>query len=386
MKIEKRKLAELSLDPKNARKHNKKNLEAIKGSLTKFGQQKPIVVTKENVIIAGNGTYAAAKELGWTEIDVVVSTLDAVNQKAFALADNRTAELAEWDDSFLTETLKSLGEIKFDLGSIGFDESFVKGHVRSEPGANDDVVPDVPKNAHNVKRGQIWKLGEHRLMCGDSTIEDDVAKLMDGKKADMVFTDPPYGIDVQTDWSATNNMIHGKLAMSKNHSKIIGDQKTFNAEFVLKMAKEVFLFGANYYAHSLPQNEGSWIVWDKRLDEKYDAVLGSCFELAWSKQKHKQEIARIQWVGVYGVKDDLKGSRQHPTQKPVQLAEWFFNKWGNETKTVIDLFLGSGSTLIACEKTNRTCFGMELDEHYCSVIIERWQQFTGKKAELLKLN
>jgi len=130
VQIEKRKLAELSLDPKNARKHNKKNLEAIKGSLTKFGQQKPIVVTKENIIIAGNGTYAAAKELGWTELDVVVSTLDAVNQKAFALADNRTAELAEWDDDFLSDALKGLGEIKFDLGDIGFDEIFVESHVR----------------------------------------------------------------------------------------------------------------------------------------------------------------------------------------------------------------------------------------------------------------
>lgn len=374
MKIEKRKLSELSLDPKNARKHNKKNLEAIKGSLTKFGQQKPIVVTKENVIIAGNGTYAAAKELGWTEIDVVISTLDAVNQKAFALADNRTAELAEWDDSFLTETLKSLGEIKFDLGSIGFDESFVKGHVRSEPGENDDVVPDVAKNAHNVKRGQIWKLGEHRLMCGNSMCEEHFAALMGGKKPDSIVTDPPYGIAYKSPSGK------GKTKRG-NYDVIKGDDKPFDPTFMLELAPTLVLWGANHFADSLPRS-ACWLVWDKR---EGDAINNnSDCELAWVNKGGSARLFHHKWNGMIKASEKNE-KRVHPTQKPFALISWIFETVACG-ENVVDLFGGSGSTLIACEKTNRTNFSMELDEHYCSVIIERWQQFTGKKAELLKLN
>lgn len=388
MQIESVALSLLSEDPSNARKHDKKNLDAIAGSLKKFGQQKPIVVDKNGIILAGNGTFQAAKKLKLKLLEVVRTELEGDEAKAYALADNRTQELSTWDDEILSKALTELCEVNFDVGEIGFDETFVKGHVREDAKGNieDDEVPDVPKNIHNVTRGQVWKLGEHRLMCGDSTVEADVAKLMYGQKADMVFTDPPYGMSLDTDFTHLKGSIPSNKGVGKKYDKVLNDDVEFNPTFLFKLfagVKEQFWFGADYYCRSLEYNKGSWIVWDKTLTESADKSIGSNFELCWSAQKHKREIARIKWSGFYGMeKDDLK-TRVHPTQKPVILAEWFFDHWGNETKTVVDLFGGSGSTLIACEKTSRKCFMMELDEHYCSVIIERWQKYTGNKAQLL---
>lgn len=370
-------ISTLHTDPKNARKHNVKNLKAIKGSLEKFGQQKPIVVNEARMIIAGNGTFEAAKALGWKDINVVFSKLSKRDERAFALADNRTAELAEWDDGFLDEALKELASFEFDLGSIGFDESFIKKNTTSEPNENNDKVPDVPKNVHKVKRGQVWQLGAHRLMCGDSTSEADVAKLMDGKKADMVFTDPPYGIDLNGDVSR----VFSGEKHAKKWDKIKGDSCFFEIKQVLSnfdYCAEQFIWGANFLGLI-----GNYIVWDK-VCQRYDGrPCVSDFELCWSKQKHQQKIFYHEWVGWNGKDATDDGDRVHPTQKPVALCEWFFDRWGKKTKIVVDLFLGSGSTLIACEKTKRTCFGMELDEHYCSVIIQRWMDFTGQTASVI---
>ena len=206
---------------------------------------------------------------------------------------------------------------------------------------------------------------------------------MDGQKADMVFTDPPYGMNLDTDYSKMKSHNEGS---GNSYKKIIGDNINFNPTTFFKYfsyCKEQFWFGADYYAEYLLK-DGSWIVWDKRESEEtgknVDNRIGSKFELCWSMSKHQRDIARIMWAGMFGVKDDAK--RCHPTQKPVQLVEWFFNKY--EGKNIVDLFLGSGSTLIACEKTNRKCYGMEIDPHYCDVIVKRWEEYTGNKAERIE--
>ena len=217
----------------------------------------------------------------------------------------------------------------------------------------------------------------HRIMCGDSTDENDVAKLMAGEKADMVYTDPPYGMNLDTDYSS--------MPGGKKHKKVEGDHNNFDAKTILHQfsyCQEIFLFGADYYAHSIPQNSGSWVVWDKcrekGIDSDWSGKFGSEFELCWSKNKNKRIICqKLAANGYFAVKDEKK---VHPTQKPVKLAEWFFDKWGKDKNLIVDLFLGSGSTLIACEKTGRRLFGMELDEHYMSVIIKRWEDYTGKTA------
>jgi DNA modification methylase len=249
---------------------------------------------------------------------------------------------------------------------------------------DDDEIPEVKES--KVKRGDIWQLGEHRIMCGDSTSSDDVAKLMNGEKADMVFTDPPYGMNLDTDYSKIKGSKKAKIkGGGKKYNKVIGDHNDFKPTLITTIyknfgyCKEVFIWGADYFAeHIENRNDGSWIVWDKRGGEEADKIVGSCFELCWSKQKHKKDIARIKWMGAFGYADAR--NRVHPTQKPLALVEWFFKKWGKENDLITDVYLGSGSTLIIAEKLNRKCYGMELDEKYCDVIIERWEQFTGQKA------
>lgn len=390
MKFEAVPIASLVVDPANARKHSAKNLEAIKGSLARFAQQKPVVVGKGNVVVAGNGTLEAARALGWTEIGVVRTALEGPDAIAFALADNRTAELAEWDLDVLGPTLKSLGEMDFDLGAIGFDDDFC-AKVMPEHGTEGLTDPDeVPEHVETrVKPGDLWVLGKHRLLCGDSTNVQHVERLMGGEKADMVFTDPPYGMSLDTDFSS----MAGK---GNKYRPVIGDDQEFDPRFFFEFfatAREHFWFGADYYAKHLPK-DGSWAVWDKSTHSDGRLVIsekqwGSDFELCWSRQKHKRAIARVMWrAGLgEGMSEERKGrnnspDRTHPTQKPIMLAEWFFERWGKPDDLVADLFLGSGSTLIACQKTGRRCFGMEVDAHYCSVVLERWERFTGEKATL----
>jgi len=372
------KIASLLADPANARKHDTKNIDAIKASLKQFGQRKNIVV-RDGIIIAGNGTVEAAKQLGWDDITIAVADdMSATEAKAFALADNRTAELAVWDDDVLGEQLQALYEDGYAIADIGFDW---EDNNKAGGGGNtdEDEIPEVEENFFGVKRGDIWQLGDHRLMCGDSTSKDDVDRLMNGEKADMVFTDPPYGIDLDTDYTKM-----GDKALK--HRKVEGDLEYFEPKFIFDLfgyCKEIFLFGANYYCWSLPRN-GSWVCWDKRSQGEdrigmMDNSFGSDIELCWSKKKHKMTIARVlRPTGYFVAKTDER--YVHPTQKPVALAEWFFDRWGKDKNLVVDLFLGSGSTLIACEKTNRKCYGSEIDAHYCSVIIKRWQDYTGKEA------
>ena len=242
--------------------------------------------------------------------------------------------------------------------------------------------------------GKLIKKFQHRLMCGDSTDRAQVERLMGGEKADMVFTDPPYGMFLNADYSdMKNNLDFAKkkgFTGGKKYSDVIGDHDDFKPELIKTVLEnfsdvgEIFLWGADYYAELLEsKNDGSWVVWDKRLDESADKMYGSTFELCWSKSKHKRDIARIKWAGVFGTEQEFDHKRHHPTQKPALLVEWFFDRWGKSGDVTVDLYGGSGSTLIACEKTGRKCRMMELDPRYIDVIIKRWEDFTGKKAELI---
>jgi DNA modification methylase len=232
-------------------------------------------------------------------------------------------------------------------------------------------------------------MGKHRLMCGDSTSIDAVDKLMAGQKADMVFTDPPYGMKLDTDYSSIKGSAKAKIKNlgGKKYDRIIGDHDDFTPELISTVfacfdyVDEIFLWGADYYAELLPnKNDGSWVVWDKRGSEDADRIVGSCFELCWSKQKHKRDIARVKWMGAFGHADAR--NRVHPSQKPLALCDWFFERWGSSGDVVVDLYGGSGTTLIAAEEHGRYARLMELDPKYCDVIVKRWQDFTGNKATL----
>jgi DNA modification methylase len=197
---------------------------------------------------------------------------------------------------------------------------------------------------------------------------------MDGQKADMVFTDPPYGMFLDTDYTKMPESPNG--AKPLKHSKIKGDSNDFTEELIntifshFNNTKDIFIWGADYFAELLPnKNEGSWIVWDKRVEERFDKMIGSAFELCWSKSKHKREIARFNNTLFSGESDAR--NKIHPTQKPIKLAEWFFNKWGTENDLIVDLYLGSGTTMVAAHQLNRKCFGLEFEPKYCQGIINR---------------
>ena len=218
---------------------------------------------------------------------------------------------------------------------------------------------------------------------------------MNGAKADMVFTDPPYGMNLDTDYSGMKSEIFkGGIGGKKYEQGIVDDFNPKMIDIIMSLnIKETFLWGADYFAELLPnKNDGSWIVWDKRangnddIEEDYssDKMYGSCFELCWSKNRHKREIARVKWAGIFGMSNQDQNKRFHPTQKPLELCNWFIKKYSDDNNSILDLFGGSGSTLIACEQLNRNCYMMELDPKYIDVIINRWESFTGKKA--VKLN
>jgi DNA modification methylase len=235
-------------------------------------------------------------------------------------------------------------------------------------------VPELPEQPVTVL-GDVWVLGKHRLMCGDSTSIDAVETLMAGEKADMVFTDPPYGMNLDTDYT---KMAETKV-QSKKYRPVIGDDQAFDASALIAMfpdAQEQFWWGGDWYYETLPRG-GSWIVWDKR-NEASDGLTGNHFEMLWSQNKHRRYIIRHLWSGFTARNKDTK--RVHPTEKPVEVLSNVLENYSKPDWTIADLFGGSGSTLIACEKTNRSANLMELDSKYCDVIVKRWQDFTGKIA------
>ena len=291
-------------------------------------------------------------------------------------------------------------ELNFDeiaLPDTVIDFTDQSGEIAETEG--DDEAPEVDEKSEPVsKRGEMYELGNSILMCGDSTSAEDVARLMGGEKADMVFTDPPYGMGLDTAYSSMKNKLEfaeGKnIKNGKKYAQGIVD--AFKPELIttvfenFRYCKEIFLWGADYFAEMLEdKNNGSWIVWDKRAsaendlekDESADKMYGSCFELCWSKNKHKRDIARVKWAGVFGTEKEFDHKRYHPTQKPIKLIEWFMTRYARGGQLVVDLYGGSGSTLIGCEKNGLRCRTMELDPHYCDVIRKRytkWAKENGK--------
>ena len=376
MKYETATIASLMLDPANVRTHDSKNLESIKASLARFGQQKPIVVNSKGIIVAGNGTMMAAKMLNWSSVEIVRTDLEGAEAIAYAIADNRTAELAGWDEAALAQQLAALQIDDEELANIaGFTDAEIEAMILDGKEIEEDEVPESPADPI-TKTGDLWLLGNHRVLCGDSTKAEDVARLMNGSKADCVLTDPPYGISLDTDYTKGGG---------KRYKPVAGDTRPFDASLLRERfaaTKEQFWFGANYYHRTLcaSDGDGSWLVWDKRT-EATDSVIGSAFELCWSAVQHKQDVLRFEWTN-FNSHTNAGQKRAHPTEKPVRLLAEILTRWANERCVVADPFGGSGTTLIAAEQTRRTCYTIELDPAYCDVIVKRWETLTGKTATL----
>ena len=345
---------------KNAKKHPKKQIEQVANSIKEFGMNQPLVVDKQGVIIVGHGRYEALKHLGMEITDDMIRVADLTEKQAnaYRLADNKLNE-SEWDMPLVIEELKTLEEL---APLTGFDMDLL-----IEADEADDVVPDVPETPQSVL-GDLYELGEHRVLCGDSTSIDDVEKLMDGKKADMVFTDPPYGMNLDTDYS--------KMGSSKTkYDKVIGDSGEFDISFIFDILPSpiYYIWGAEYLYNTIPQfKQGSLTVWAKRQSEAENKVFGSAYELCWVFPKIKKEI----WF-IRGINQSAERLGAHPTQKPTELGTRAMKDRTEEGSLIADIFLGSGSTLIAAEKTGRICYGMELDPKYIDAIVQRYVDYTG---------
>lgn len=382
-------IKDLKSDHKNARKRTDRSAKLIAESLQRYGAARSIVIDEENRILAGNGTIEGAKAAGiknirvietdGTEIIAVKRTGLSENEKiGLALADNRTSDLSDWDKDMLQQLSEEHDVAPwFDADDL----AEILGEVEQLPaeGLTDaDDVPEAPEEPV-TKPGDLWILGDHRLLCGDSTDVLAVERLMDGASLDLVYTDPPYGISVV---GKTGTVGGGGLCKANQYEPIAGDDSIDVALEAIQVIKTLkpkvqIIWGGNYYATAL-ENVASWIVWDKRGDMASNN-FADC-ELAWCSAGSPARIYRQIWSGM--IKQGESGKRVHPTQKPVKLAEWCFEQYGKDCKTVLDLFCGSGSTLLACETSDKAGYMMELSPAYCDVIVQRWQDFTGKLATL----
>lgn len=386
---------QLKENPRNPRKISDQKLKQLAKSLKEFGDLGGIVFNRTTQqLVGGHQRLRALEDVGIEKIekdDLGHGFVHLKNGERFAYREvdwdenkEKAANIAankgagEWDIPKLTEFMVELDIAGFDLDLTMFDEKERKPYLKvSKEGLiDDDEIPEQVES--RCKPGDLWLLGNHRLLCGDSTNIQQIETLICGDKIDLVYTDPPYGINEKG-----NRLSRGRIADARIYKDFKDETiqyaiDAFNICDALKIPRQVW-WGANYYCHSIPQTN-NWFVWDKRVEEKHKDQNSDC-ELAWVKSQWSSiRIFRHLWKGI------IKGSEQseariHPTQKPVELAVWAFDYF-KDVKTVLDLFLGSGSTLIACEKTDRICYGMEIDPHYCNVIIERWEKFTGQKALL----
>lgn len=363
---------------------SKKNYEKLKKEILTLGFSEPVSVWLNDgniFLLNGHQRHRALtqmKDEGYYIPKIPVNYVEArdiseAKRKVLAL----TSQYGEITDQglyeFMSEAEIGMPELEenFVFPEIDFDK-FKAEFFEDESPEGEDEIPPVPAEP-KTKLGDIYQLGDHRLMCGDSTNKENLDLLLNGATIDMIFTDPPYGIG----YDDRKNLGNERFGAS-SFGPIIGDFNKFN--FPCFDTEEQFWWGANYYCQQLPEN-GVFFVWDKKTEamQKNGMLFTNDFELCWSKKKHKQEMIRIPWAGA--ISHEPGESRHHPMQKPVKLAEFFIEKFSESS--VLDLYLGSGSTLIACEKTGRKCFGMELDPGYCDIIVARWEKYTGKKAVLL---
>ena len=377
----------------------RKNLNADKvaSSIKEFGFQQPIVVDKEMIIIVGHTRHQAAKLLGLEKVPVLVADLPPIKAKAYRIADNRLNEDSEWDMGLLNIEFTDLLDNNFEMENLGFDDKELERLiVGDEKGlTDDDEVPELPKEP-KAKLGDIYKLGEHRLMCGDSTSIDNFDKLCK-ENADMLFTDPPYGMSYGGGRAAGSTP---KGAKVKAHGMILNDDLQGNE--LINLVKDA-LVTSNM---KLKKGSSSYICFTWRTFSEFEkSLIESNYKIknciVWNKKSiglgnshYRPQHEFIfycgeQWYGDKSQSDVWEMSRGstvkyvHPTQKPVELIEKALKNSSKKDDIIIDCFGGSGSTLIACEKTYRKCRMMELDPKYIDAIIKRWEDYTGKKAELI---
>lgn len=400
MKIVYKKVNDLIPYINNSRTHSEEQVNQIVASINEFGFTNPLLIDEKDNIIAGHGRLLASKKLKMEEVPcIVLSGLTEAQKKAYIIADNKMALNAGWDEELLKIELENLKELDFDLELTGFnvDELDDIFQVEEEQEIVEDDFDIEPPEEPKAKLGDIYQLGNHRLMCGDSTSIDDVEKLMDGNKADMVFTDPPYGVSASGGRSQTKDKLGMKAII--NDELRNNELTQFLSDFINAMQ---YKDGASIYicypwatqkefTEAIQMNDlkiKNCIIWDKKVfglngfkgyRPQYEMIYFCCKDdFEWYGDKAQSNI----WQISREINREEQGN--HPTPKPIELIAKALNNSSKQEDIVLDVFGGSGSTLIACEQLNRNCYMMELDPKYVDVIIQRWEKFTGKKA--IKLN
>ena len=371
-------LSELKPYEKNPR-NNEKAIDKVAESIKQFGFKVPIVIDKDNVIVAGHTRYKAAQQLGLNEVPCIVADdLTDKQIKAYRLADNKVAEFSEWDFDLLSEELNALDD--FDMCEFGFEIEDVEFEVQEV------IEAEIPEQVETrCKRGDVWKLGKHRLMCGDSTSITDVETLMNGEKADMLLTDPPYNVDyeggtglkIQNDSMEDGNFrqflidafVAGNAVMKNGAAFYVwhADSEGFNFRWACKEA-------GWKVRQCLIWNKSSLVMGRQDYQWKHEPCLYGWKEGAshlWTSDRKQTTVIDF---------DKPQRNGEHPTMKPVGLFDYQIKNNTKRDHIVLDLFGGSGTTIIACEQNGRVGYSMEFDEHYCDVIIQRWEDLTGEKA------
>lgn len=384
MEIIKLKIADLTPYENNAKEHPKKQVEEIKNSIKQFGFNDPIGIwSDKNIIVEGHGRVLALQEMGETEVECIrLDHLTDEERKAYTLAHNKTTLSSDFDFEKLEAELKELqnADLDFSMADFGFDLS----EFEEETEIVEDEIPDVDEESEPITQlGDIWQLGDHRLICGDSTDALNINILMQGKKADLVFTDPPYGYEYQS------NM----RTKSKKFDVLQNDDKVLDFMPIVKDKCRGFVFVCTTWKvldKWLPLfnkyfDLTNMIIWDKggggigdlehTFSTDYEIILCS---------NNGQKITGKRIGSVWNIPKDSANDYVHATQKPVKLSAMAIENTTTKNAIVLDLFGGSGSTLIACEQLNRVCYMCELDPKYCDVIVKRWETLTGKTAVKIK--
>lgn len=381
----------------NAKKHSDDQVTRLASSIREFGFVNPILIDKEFNVIAGHGRLMAAKRLNMSEVPCLfIEGLSEAQRKAYILADNRLGELAEWDDELITSELEALLDLDFDIDLTGFE---LPEDDEEPENIQEDEIPEPPAEPTS-HLGDLWLLGEHRLICGDSTDIAVIDRLMDGTKADMVFTDPPYGVAYTGGMKIENGKIESnKKKQIKNdaldyqnlyqflydvYSNIKAHTKEKSALYVFYAHSRSREFLNAFYDAGLKQR--SIIIWHKTSGGFGDFMAQ--YMNAYEPCIYGSNGETVNWYGATNEKtvwdiDKEKKCDLHPTMKPLELVGRAIKNSSKKSDIVLDTFGGSGSTLIACEQLGRSCYMCELDPHYVDVIIQRWENLTGEKAELI---
>jgi DNA modification methylase len=400
-----RPIASLREDPQNARKHDKRNLDAIAKSLSEFGQRKPVVALADGTVVAGNGTLAAARSLGWS--DIAVATFeDEQKAKAYAVADNRAGELATWDDDLLVAALSGIDEGL--RAACGFSAAELERLLHVEGRGDGDDVPEAPAEP-TTKRGDLWLLGEHRLLCGDSTNAADVARVLDGDAPRLLLTDPPYGVELDMEWrdrAGLNGLgpaqsSYMQRAEGHTNTAISGDTRAdWSEAFELVPSLDTaYVWHAS--AFSVEVGIGlrrigfelkQQIIWRKPHFALSRQHYHWQHEPCWyarkdgaAKFRGSRDQSTIWDAASPKMLMNPAGEREekvdHPTQKPIALYVRPIENHLEQGECFYEPFGGSGTAIVAAEQTGRRCRAVELDPKYVDVIVARFEKFSGKKAD-----